>query len=85
MNGAQQDLSNDLAILIFLDDFLDGISILLPDLMRNEGRVSEHKIKHVVVFLRNELRMVEVILEKVGVVVAKFDVILNGEEGVHRR
>lgn len=80
LDCAEQDLARDVAVLVLLDYLFDGCGVQLPDLLRDEGRVCQHEVEGVVELLRDQLRMVEVILEEVGVLHSEFGIIL-GEEG----
>ena len=80
LDGAEEDLSDYLAILILADDQPDGLRVLLPHLEGNEGRVSEHEIEEVVVLLRDGLGVVEVVLVVIGVVLLELEIVLR--EGV---
>ena len=53
------------------------MSVLLPDLFRDEGRVGHHEVKGVVVLLGDEFGVVEVVLEEVGVVMPELGVVLS--------
>ncbi len=77
LDSAQQNATNRLALLIFLNYLKYGLCVLFPDLLGDKGRVSQHKVKIIVVLLRNGLRLVEIILEEVGVVLTEFFVELS--------
>jgi hypothetical protein len=64
-------------MFIFFDDLLDRIGIFLPDLFGDEWRISQDEIKIVVVFFRNELMVVKVILKEVRIIDSKFLIVLG--------
>lgn len=78
LDGAEEDLPDYFAVLILADDGLDGLCILLPYLKGNERWIRQHKVKEIMVFLRDGFRVIEVILIIIGVVLLELDVILYG-------
>lgn len=76
LDGAEEDLPDYFAVLILADDGLDGLCILLPHLKGNERWIRKHKIKEIMVFLRDGFGVIEVILIIIGVVLLELDVIL---------
>lgn len=72
VDGAEQDPTCDLPVLVFFYDLLDGGGVLLPDLLDNEGWIRENEVEKVVVLLWDLLWLVKVVLEIIGVVLAEF-------------
>jgi hypothetical protein len=51
----------------------------------DEGRISKNEVKVVVIFFRNEFRMVEIILKIVWIIFCEFDVKLSGRRSTSKR
>jgi hypothetical protein len=51
---------------------VDGFSILLPDFGCNKWWISEHEVKGVMKNFRNLFRLIEIVFEVVGIILAKF-------------
>ena len=71
LDCAEKDTSSDIAILIFFYYPFYGISILLPHLECDEGRICQHEIKIIMIFLRDCFGMIEVVFEEIRVVLSK--------------
>jgi hypothetical protein len=85
LDGAQKNPALDVPVLVFLDDLSDSLRVFLPNLKGYEGWICQHKVKIVVILFGNQLRVIEVVLEKIGVFVGEFLIVLNRLSGLHRK
>lgn len=72
-------------MFVFSHDFVNGLSVLIPNLFSNEGRVSKDKIKEVMILFRYVFRMIEVIFIEIRIFLAEFFIKLHENGGTSKR
>lgn len=77
LDRTNQYTSNNFSLLIFLYNLFDSSCIFLPNIFSNKRRISQNKIKVIMKFFWNLLRMIKVILVKIRIILGKFRVVLN--------